>query len=260
MLREPGARPLVLCLSGHDPGGGAGIQADIEAVAALGGHAMTLITAHTVQDTSNVSRIVAGDPALLSAQLDVLLADCAPHAVKVGLLGGASQVDFIASSLRRAGVPAVLDPVLRAGGGTELADAGLIARVRRELLPLVEVLTPNAAEARRLAPEAGSLDACGAALLALGARHVLITGGDEPGEGVVNHWFARGRSPRRCAWPRLPGPFHGAGCTLAAAIAALLARGVPVAQAVEDAQAYSHRALRAAFAPGRGRRIPGRLP
>lgn len=253
-------RPAVLCLSGHDPGGGAGIQADIEAIAALGGHALTLVTAHTVQDSANVARVVAADPALLAEQLDAVLADVRPRAVKVGLLGGVAQADLAAEAIRRAGVPAVLDPVLRAGGGTELADAGVVERLRRQLLPRVEVLTPNAAEARQLVPGARDLDACGAALLALGARHVLITGGDEPGDVVVNRWFTRDRPPRRHAWERLPARFHGAGCTLAAAIAALLARGLAPAAAIEDAQAYTHRALRAAFAAGRGRLLPGRLP
>src|SRR6185369_3561373 len=111
-----------------------------------------------------------------------------------------------------------------------------------------------------LAAGAKDLAGCGAQLLALGARHVLITGGDEPGDPVVNHWFAHGASPRHFAWPRLPGNFHGAGCTLAAAVAALLASGLPAGKAVEDAQAYTQRCLARAFAPGRGRRIPGRQP
>lgn len=253
-------RAQVLCLSGHDPGGGAGIQADIEAIAALGGHALAVITAHTVQDSANVARVVAADPRLLDEQLDALLADFRPRAVKIGLLGSAAQVALIAQTVRRADVPVVLDPVLRAGGGAELAGAELIERLRAELLPRVDVLTPNVAEARRLAPGAATLDDCGVALLALGARHVLITGGDEPGDPVVNHWFAPDRPPRRFAWPRVAGRFHGAGCTLAAATAILLARGLPPADAVADAQAYTHRALQAAFAAGRGRLIPGRLP
>lgn len=255
-----GDRPVMLCLSGHDPGGGAGIQADIEVGLALGVHALALVTAHTVQDSSNVSRVAPADPQLLTEQLAALLADFRPRAVKVGLLGSAEAVPFVVQAVRRAGVPAVVDPVLRAGGGTELAGAGLIERLKRELLPHAEVLTPNAAEARRLVPEAKDLEHCGAALLALGARHVLITGGDEDGEAVVNHWFERERPVRRYAWPRLPARFHGAGCTLAAAIAALLARGLPPAAAAADAQAYTHRALQAAFAAGRGRLIPKRLP
>jgi hydroxymethylpyrimidine/phosphomethylpyrimidine kinase len=253
-------RPVVLCLSGHDPGGGAGIQADIEAVAAQGAHALTVITAHTVQDSRDVARVVAADPALLAAQVEALLADFRPRAVKIGLLGDPAQAAVLAALVRRAGVPAVLDPVLRAGGGAELSSPALVEALRRQLLPVVEVATPNAAEARRLAPHARSLEDCGAALLALGARHVLVTGGDEPGEAVVNHWFAAGRAPRRFAWPRLPERFHGAGCTLASAIAAHLALGRPVGEALEDAQAWTHRALGAAFAAGGGRRIPGRLP
>ena len=253
------ARPTVLCLSGHDPGGGAGLQADIETVAALGGHAAGVITAHTVQDTSDVRRIVAVDPMLLREQLDVLLADLAVDAVKVGLLGGVDQVDVVAEVIARAGRPAVLDPVLRAGGGAELGSPALIAAMMRALLPRIDVLTPNAAEARRLAGQQ-DLDACGAALVAAGARHVLITGGDEPGEAVVNRWYRRDGRPRTFSWPRLRGPFHGAGCTLASAIATLLAQGLPVAAALADAQAYVHGTLERAFAPGRGRPIPGRAP
>lgn len=252
-------RAVVLCLSGHDPGGGAGIQADIEAIAALGGHALTIITAHTVQDSRNVAQVVAADPVLLQAQLDALLADFRPRAIKVGLLGDAAQADLVVRAADRLRVPLVLDPVLRAGGGADLAARGFIDALRRELLPRVDVLTPNAAEARRLVPDATGLDACGQTLVALGARNVLVTGGDEPGDPVVNHWFAADRSPRRYAWPRVPGKFHGAGCTLAAAIAALLARGAGAADALVDAQAYVHRALSQAHAPGAGRKLPGRV-
>lgn len=251
-------RPVVLCLSGHDPGGGAGIQADIETIAALGGHAAAVITAQTVQDTHDVARVVAADSELLLAQVETLLHDLRPRAVKVGLLVDPAQVGIVAGILRRLRVPAVLDPVLRAGGGSELTGPGLVERLR-EALPLVTVLTPNAAEARRLAPDAGSLDDCGERLVALGAQHVLVTGGDEPGDPVVNLWCQRGRPVRRYAWPRLAGRFHGAGCTLAAATAALLARGLSASAAIEDAQAYTHACLARSFGPGTGRRVPGRL-
>jgi len=252
-------RPTVLCLSGHDPGGGAGVQADIETAAALGGHAACLITAHTVQDTRDVRRVVAADLSLLREQADVLLADIEVGGIKVGLLGAPGQTAFIAELAGRLPRPLVLDPVLRAGGGAELATGALVEAIRRDLLPHVEVLTPNAAEARRLAGT-DDLAACGAALLAAGARNVLITGGDEPGEAVVNRWFRRDGAPRAFSWPRLPGPFHGAGCTLATAIATLLAHGRPVAEALVDAQAWVHGALERALAPGRGRPIPGRDP
>jgi len=254
------SRPAVLCLSGHDPGGGAGVQADIETALSLGGHPLSLITAHTVQDSSNVTKVRAADLALLREQAAVLLADVKVSAIKIGLLGDAAQVGFIVELIERTGAPVVLDPVLRAGGGTELASSSLIDELKRALVPRVDVLTPNAAEARRLASGSRDLDAAGAALLALGAQNVLITGGDEPGETVVNRWYRRDGSPRTFSWPRLPGPFHGAGCTLASAIATLLARGLPVGAALADAQAYVHRTLQRAIAPGRGRRIPDRAP
>ena len=256
-------RPAVLFLSGHDPGGGAGVQADLETAAALGGHGLSLITAHTVQDTRDVAAVRPSDLALLREQAAVLLADVPVKAIKVGLLGAAEQVPLVVELIERTGVPAVVDPVLRAGGGKDLASAALVEALKRAL-PREHVLTPNAAEARRLVPEARDLDAAGAALVALGARHVLITGGDEPANAsdgaVINRWYRHDGASRAFSWPRLPGPFHGAGCTLAAAIATLLAQGLAIGAALADAQAFTHRALERAFAVGRGRRIPGRLP
>jgi hydroxymethylpyrimidine/phosphomethylpyrimidine kinase len=216
-------------------------------------------TCLTVQDTSNVVRVVPTDPTLLEQQLELLLADAPPQAIKLGLLGGAEQLPLIVRTIRRCGVPVVCDPVLRAGGGALLHGEDTLAALRRELLANVTVLTPNAAEARRLCPEAASLDACGAALLQAGCRRVLITGGDEPGAEVVNTAYAPGQPPRRYAWPRLPETFHGAGCTLASAIAALLARGVDLDEASWQAQEWTQGSLQRAFAVGRGRRIPGRI-
>ena len=258
MLPPSPSRPLVLCLSGLDPSGGAGVQADIESVAALGGHALGVVTALTAQDTSNVARVVATDPALLQQQLELLLLDSPPQAIKLGLLGGAEQVSVILEAIRRCRVPVVCDPVLRAGGGALLHDDAAALALRSELFGAVTVLTPNAAEARRLCPDRADLDACGADLLEAGCAHVLITGGDEPGASVVNTWYAPGQAPHRYTWPRLPETFHGAGCTLAAAIAALLARGLPVGAALQQAQEWTQGTLRRALRVGQGRRIPGR--
>jgi hydroxymethylpyrimidine/phosphomethylpyrimidine kinase len=251
--------PLVLCLSGLDPSGGAGLQADIETIAALGGHALGVVTALTAQDTRNVVRVVATEAALLRQQLELLLADCRPAAVKLGLLGGPEQFPVILDAIRRAAVPVVCDPVLRAGGGAPLHGEAAAQALRRELFAAVTVLTPNAAEARRLCPGEADLDGCGASLLRAGCAQVLITGGDEPGAAVRNTWYAPGQAPRRYAWPRLPETFHGAGCTLASAIAALLARGLAMDQALQQAQEWTQQALQRAFAVGLGRRIPGRI-
>lgn len=250
--------PNVLCLSGHDPSGGAGIHADIEAVGALGGHALTAITAYTVQDTDNVRRVSAAPPIWLAAQIETLLADVEIHAIKLGLLGSVAQIDPILAAIRQLHVPVVMDPILRAGGGARLVRSELAEAMRSRLLPAITVLTPNAAEARALTGLDG--EPAAQALLELGAQQVLVTGGDEPGEEVQNHWHRAGEAARRYSWPRLDDRFHGAGCTLAAALATLLARGETVEAAIEGAQRYTHQALSRAYAVGQGRKIPGRRP
>lgn len=254
------AVPRVLCLSGHDPTGGAGIHADIEAVAAQGAHALTVITALTVQDSHDVHRVSAVAPALIAEQIRMLEDDGPFAAVKIGLLGDPAQVAVIAEFLRRTPVPVVFDPVLRAGGGARLVGAALQAAVIRDLLPRVALLTPNAAEARRLAPGQDELEGCARQLLETGCRHVLITGGDEPGEQVENRLHGPGLSLRAWRWPRLPETFHGAGCTLASAIAARLALGDSMENAVDVAQTWTQGTLARAFSVGSGRRIPGRNP
>lgn len=253
-------KPLVLCVSGHDPVGGAGIQADIEAVAANGGHALSLITALTVQDTTNVQRVSPLPALLLAQQLQLLLADCTIAAVKIGLLGDAAQIPVILEALAALKVPLVLDPILRAGGGTQLAAAQTVAVMQQQLFPYITVLTPNAAEARRLAPGATNDAACAHTLLDQGCDNVLITGGDEAGDDVVNTWYRPDAAPQTFHWPRLPETFHGAGCTLSAALATRLAQGEDMATALLQAQRYTQNALHAALRVGRGRRIPGRLP
>jgi hydroxymethylpyrimidine/phosphomethylpyrimidine kinase len=254
-------RPQVLCISGHDPSGGAGLQADIEAVAAQQAHALVAVTSLTVQNTQNVQRVVPTAPSLLAQQIEAVLDDCVVHAIKIGLIGDADQVPVIADAIRRAGVPVVLDPVLRAGGGANLAGAATAAAMIEQLLPLAEIITPNAAEARRLAPGAGGdLAACGATLIAQGCANVLITGGDEPTTDVVNIWHRHDGAPREFRSTRIDGGFHGAGCTLASALAARRARGESLDVALERAQAYVHAALQRGLAVGRGRLVPGRLP
>ncbi|MDE2150495.1 MAG: hydroxymethylpyrimidine/phosphomethylpyrimidine kinase [Gammaproteobacteria bacterium] len=249
--------PPVLCLSGLDPSGGAGLSADIETCRALDTHALPVATALTVQDSRNAVRAVPVATALLAAQLERLLADVCPAAVKIGLLGSLSQVKLISGCLRRLSVPVVLDPVLRAGGGGWLVSPVLARALCEKLLSQVTMATPNAAEARALAGCKG-LDLAAQRLLAFGCANVLITGGDEPGEQVVNRWYRNGVAPRHYASPRLAGGFHGAGCTLAAALAARLAHGDQPAQALAAAQRYTYRALQGAYALGGGRRIPCR--
>lgn len=255
---RPTSGSLLLCLSGHDPTGGAGIQADQEAAAAQGVHALSVVTALTVQDSRNVQRVVPVAPSLIEEQLRLLEADCRVAAIKIGLIGDAAQVAVILAAIRRLRVPVVLDPVLRAGGGADLVAASLQAALLTQLIPAVSLLTPNAAELRRLVPGTEDVASAARQLLDRGCAHVLVTGGDEPGERVVNRWFSADAAPQTFAWPRLPETFHGAGCTLASAIAAHLARGETMAQALEQGQRWTQQALARAFAVGQGRRIPGR--
>lgn len=248
----------VLCLSGLDPSGGAGIQADIEAIAASGAHALPVITCLTVQDTRNVYANQPVAASWLAAQLDALMRDGPIDAVKIGLLGDISQLEPISACLDRLQVPVVCDPVLRAGGGASLADEALIDAFKQRLLRRVTLLTPNASEARRLGGS-NSIDEAAGRLLALGCRQVLVTGGDEAGDCVHNRWYRPGEQAVDYSWPRLPETFHGAGCTLASALAARLAAGLADAEAIASAQAWTQTALQQAYGVGGGRRIPNRI-
>jgi hydroxymethylpyrimidine/phosphomethylpyrimidine kinase len=217
------------------------------------------VTALTEQDTRNVRAINPVVPELLRRQATLLKEDGDWQALKIGLIGSEAQLPILLALIQSRPVPVVLDPVLRAGGGRLLhADAATEA-LRAALFAHITVLTPNADEARRLTG-CVALDAAGERLLATGVGHVLITGGDEPTEAVTNRWFQRDAPITVFEWPRLPGSFHGAGCTLAAAIAALLAQGLPVAAAIEQGQRFTQNALAHAVVAGRGRAIPWRRP
>lgn len=254
------SHPVVLCIAGHDPSGGAGIQADIETVAALGVHAATVVTALTDQDSRNAYAVLPVDSAQVRRHAERIFADMPVAAIKIGLLGSAETARAVSACLAgHAGVPVVLDPVIVAGGGGELADAALVATLC-ELMPQAAVVTPNADEIRRLAPQAQSADKAAAALPLAAGGYLLVTGGDEPGEAVVNRLYVEGRELHRFQWPRLPHAYHGSGCTLSSAIATLLARGMATVEAIEAAQRFTWHSLKHARRPGRGQHIPARLP
>lgn len=255
------APPNVLVLSGHDPSGGAGFQADLEAIGALGAHPAGVLTALTRQDTRDAYDVWPIPDERFAAMLDTLTADMPFAAIKVGLLGSPDQARCIADFQQaRPAIPLVVDPVLRAGGGGQLAADPVARALIDVLLPTATLSTPNAGEARLLCPDAADLDDCGRQLSQGHEGWVLITGGDEPGDTVTNSLFHDGEPVRRFHWPRQPHRFHGSGCTLAAAAAARLAAGDDVPAAVAAAQQYVADALAAGFMPGGGQMIPGRLP
>ncbi|KPK40448.1 MAG: phosphomethylpyrimidine kinase [Gammaproteobacteria bacterium SG8_47] len=252
--------PVVLVFAGLDPTGGAGLQADIEAIASMGCHAAPIATALTVQDTHDLHRYASTDPGLLIDQARAVLEDMPVHAIKVGMLGSAATVEAIQSLLADyAQIPVVLDPVLAAGGGHHVADAALVEALLEMLVPQVTVLTPNSSEARVLAPQAATLDQCAQALLSTGCEFVLITGTHEQTEAVENKLYGEMQLLETYSWPRLPLSYHGSGCTLAAAIAGLLAQGVEPLPAIYEAQEYTWEALSQGYRLGTGQLIPNRL-
>lgn len=250
--------PIVLSLAGHDPCGGAGIQADIEALTASGCRAATVITCLTVQDTVNLRQVVPTAPELVELQARAVLDDLPVAAIKIGLIAQPETAERIAKLLaEHPRIPVVWDPVLAAGGGTQLANDRLVETLRTRLLPHAMLITPNTQEARRLADEEEP-DRCAERLLSLGCGNVLITGSHEEGAEVVNRLYSGDGEPLAWSWPRLPGSYHGSGCTLASAVAAQLAREEPLAQAVAAAQQYTWNSLAAAERPGRGQALPNR--
>jgi hydroxymethylpyrimidine/phosphomethylpyrimidine kinase len=244
--------PAVLAFAASDPTGGAGVQADLLTIAALGCHPLTVLTALTVQDTHGVESLHAVEARLVEAQARRLFDELPVAACKLGVLGSPDNARAIARLLgARPRAPLVVDPVLASGRGDTLSSDAGIAALEEGLLPLATVVTPNRHEAERL----GGV----ARLLEHGCRYVLLTGTHASTPDVVNILYDRGGVVREDRWPRLPGSYHGSGCTLASALAALLALGRDVPSAAREAQEFTWRALEAGFRPGDGQFIPQRL-
>lgn len=277
-------RPAVLVFAGLDPGGGAGLAADITAINAMGAHAMPVITVLTAQDNDRVHKIQAVEPEWVRCQAQVLIDKIPVAAVKIGIIGSLANARMLVALIaqlreKQPDLPVVLDPVLASGHGDALAQEDPLAIIA-PLLPWVSVILPNCPEAVRLS---GLHDArqqaewllrqgCGAVLLKGGHAHdeldrasAIGPGPDgptatesahaaatQPGQ-VVNHWFDL-HGEQRWSWPRLPGSFHGSGCTLAASLAAALALKLP--DPALQAQAYTQQALAGAYAIAPGQLMP----
>jgi hydroxymethylpyrimidine/phosphomethylpyrimidine kinase len=259
--------PIVLTFAATDPTGGAGVQADLLTLASLGCHPLSVITAITVQDTAGVEGIHPIDSDWVADQARCVLEDMPVAAFKIGYVGSLDNIGAIASIIADyPGVPLVLDPVLASGRGDEMANEGMVEALRDLLVPQATVLTPNGPEARRLAAANGEdadpslgLAECARRLLGLGCDYVLITGTHENTPQVINTLFGAQGELRADVWERLPGSYHGSGCTLASAIAAMLANGLEVAEAVREAQEYAWHSLASGFRPGMGQHIPDRF-
>jgi hydroxymethylpyrimidine/phosphomethylpyrimidine kinase len=256
--------PIVLTFAASDPSGGAGLQADLLTLASMGCHPLSVVTALTVQDTAGVEGILAIDSDWVADQARCLLEDMPVDAIKIGVMGSVENIAAIAEIVSDyPDVPLILDPVLASGRGDELASDEMTRAMRELLLPQTTILTPNSMEARRLADhdddEEPALHVCAERLVAAGCEYVLVTGTHEATPQVVNTLYAKSGVVRADSWPRLPGSFHGSGCTLASAIAAMLANGLELPEAVREAQDYTWNALKKAYRPGMGQFLPDRL-
>jgi hydroxymethylpyrimidine/phosphomethylpyrimidine kinase len=262
----PEIPPIVLTFAASDPSAGAGMQADILTIASMGCHPLTVVTAITVQDTSGVDDVQSVEAELVMNQARTVLEDMPVAAFKIGLLGSVENIAVIAEIISDySEIPLVLDPVLSSGRGDELANEDMLDAMRELLLPQTTILTPNSLEARRLIQDEDNeednpdLAECAKRIIQLGCEYVLITGTHENTPMVINSLYGEHGLIRSDSWPRLPGIYHGSGCTLASAIAALLANGLPMEEAVREAQEYTWETLKYGFRPGMGQHIPDRL-
>jgi hydroxymethylpyrimidine/phosphomethylpyrimidine kinase len=260
---SPRTVPAAMTIAGSDSGGGAGIQADLKTFAALGVYGTSAITAVTAQNTLGVRGFVALDPAIVVAQIEAVMVDIAPRAVKTGMLANAGIVRAVGETLRDyPETPLVIDPVTHAKSGDALLADDAVAVLRDELLPLATVITPNLPEAASLTglpiENTDDMHTVGLRLLELGVRAVIVKGGHLPSsvevsddlylswEGAVlrAEWLRSERIVTRCT--------HGTGCTFSAAIAAGIARGLEPLEAARQAKTYLTDALRAGYEVGAG--------
>jgi hydroxymethylpyrimidine/phosphomethylpyrimidine kinase len=257
--------PAVLTFAATDPSSGAGLQADILTLASIGCHPLSVVTAITVQDTVGVDNVMVFDADWVNEQARAILEDMEVAAFKLGMLGSVENIAVIAEIMADyPDTPLLIDPVLSSGRGDELANDEMQAAMIDLLFPQATLITPNSLEARRLAfPEdevaSSSLDVSAERLLDLGTEYVLITGTHERSPEVVNSLYGENGLIRNYSWERLPGSYHGSGCTLTSAIAACIAHGLTMEEAVAEAQEYTWQTLKAGFRPGMGQYIPDRL-
>jgi len=265
------APPAVLVFSAADPSGGAGMQADLLTLASMGCHALTVITALTVQDTTGVEEIMPLDADWVADQARCILEDVPVAVFKLGVLGSVEIIAAIAEIVSDyPEIPLVLDPILSSGRGDELANEDMLAALRELIIPQTTLITPNTLEALRLVEDEDqadeeedheplSMDECATRLLEMGCEYVMITGTHQATPKVINTLYHRDGRVREDAWERLPGSYHGSGCTLASAIAAGIAQGLELTDAVREAQEYTWQALRGGYRLGMGQFIPDRL-
>jgi len=254
-----------MTFSATDPTGGAGLQADVLTISSLGCHPVSIATGFTVQDTVGVKELIPIDSELVNDQARLVLEDMEVDIFKLGLLGGTENIATIAAIISDyPDIPLIIDPVLASGRGDEFTDIEARNMMIELLFPESLLITPNSLEARQLVsneeePSDLSLETCVERFKKIGCENILITGTHENTENVINTLYSLSNQIIPYHWDRLPGSYHGSGCTLTAAISAYYALGLSIGEAVEEAQHFTWQTLKDGFKPGMGQLIPNRF-
>lgn len=252
-------KPTVLCFSGHDPSGGAGIQADIEAIAAQSVHAATLVTALTCQDTNRVHNFQPVNAKNLQMQAEVLFNDMTIDAIKIGMTADVEIIKVIGNILKQhENLPVILDPVLASGAGNALSNERIVDALNTYLLPFCHLVTPNIPEVFKLSEVDNDIETATKRLLDLGTEHVLVTGTHSDTSIIEHRLYHAHETLQSFENSRLAHEYHGSGCTLASSIAAFIAKGLTTTQAVKKGLDYTFNTLENAHSPGKGQWLPDR--
>jgi hydroxymethylpyrimidine/phosphomethylpyrimidine kinase len=251
--------PVVMSLNCLDPTGGAGIVADLQTAACLGCHCVPITTSIAVFDTCELKDLVAIDSTTLIEQARVILTDMPVHAIKIGMLGSVNNVIAVSTLLQDyAHIPIVFDPMLILLPGQLSPGQELLATLRSEILPFVKVAILQSSEAKLLACNADSIEACAQQLMAQGCEHLLILRSEETSQHINNVYYSSHRQLKTFSWDRLADIYHGAGSTLSGSVAAYLAQGFEPLSAITEGQAYTWQALKLAYRVGMGKLLPNR--
>lgn len=261
--------PVVMTFAATDPTSGAGLQADLLTYASLGCYGVSVVTGITVQDTTGVSQILPLDPELVRSQARTILEDMQVDVFKIGVL---SSIEVLLAVAEVVGdyidIPLIVDPVFASGRGDEFSDDEMIEAMCDLILPQTTLLTPNTLELTRLLehleqapedPEQVSFEKAAKYIIDLGCENVLITGTHHNTQKVMNHLYGQTGLIRTDSWKRLTGNYHGSGCTLASAIAALFAQGIELEEAVLKGQEFTWKTLNAGLRLGMGQALPDRF-
>lgn len=253
------SRPVVLCFSGLDPSGGAGIQADIESLSATGCHAAPIVTCVTAQNTQTVHSWHPISPGMLTQQARMIFDDMQIAAIKIGMIGTLENLEVIEQLVyEHPDIPVVLDPVLASGTGQILIQRELQQALLEKLVPLTTVLTPNTIELKKLLSHTCDTEGAAFQILSRGCEAVCVTGGHGDTPKIRNRLWQDYQLIYDRAWERIAGEFHGSGCTFAASIAGHLAHGMSIQHAVIKADEFTWQAISRAENRGKGQAIPNR--